>query len=738
MSATLRLAISLALLATAAQAAAQSAPPPGQSLVRLDSVNVFGTAQDVSKAAGSAHYLDEETLEKFKFRDIHRVLRQVPGVYIVEEDGFGLRPNIGIRGSGTDRNSRITVMEDGVLIAPAPYAAPAAYYFPTMARIHAVEIRKGSASVQAGPRTTGGAINLVSTPIPAEASAEVDLSMGSDGAFQAHGWAGAMGERVGVLVEGVRQQSDGFKRIDGGGDTGYALNDVVAKLRWVSAPDAARFQQLDFKYGRNTQDSDETYLGLTDADFDLDPNRRYAASRLDNIQTEQQMYELRHLIELSDRVDLTTVAYRTEFARNWFKLNDVLNPGTGAYIGISSILDDPATYATQYAWLTGANSPDNALRLRNNNRAYYAQGLQSVLGIRVEGDGVGHEIELGLRLHRDQEDRYQDDDRFRMQDGQLVLTRDGAPGTQDNRVGDAEALSLYVQDTITFGKWILTPGVRYERIDLASTRYSTATGLRDVVLSKVETEVGEVIPGFGATYLLDDALTLFASVHRGFNPPGPASGSESEKSVNGEFGLRYGREALAAELVGFVNDYSNLVGTCTGSTGGNCNIGDQFDAGQARVSGLEASVSHDFGRGGTIAIPVSLAYTWTRAEFRESFSSSFEEWGDVESGDRLPYLPEHLLNVQAGLAGERWRVGLAANYIDEMRSEAGSGAIPAGQGTDSVLLWDVTGALRIHDQVELYARVENLTDETYVVARRPAGARPGLPRSAFMGVRLSF
>jgi Fe(3+) dicitrate transport protein len=738
MSTTLRLAISLALLATAAQAAAQSAPPPGQSLVRLDSVNVFGTAQDVSKAAGSAHYLDEETLEKFSFRDIHRVLRQVPGVYIVEEDGFGLRPNIGIRGSGTDRNSRITVMEDGVLIAPAPYAAPAAYYFPTMARMHAVEIRKGSASVQAGPRTTGGAINLVSTPIPAEASAEVDLSMGSDGAFQAHGWAGAMGERLGVLVEGVRQQSDGFKRIDGGGDTGYALNDVVAKLRWVSAPDAARFQQLDFKYGRNTQDSDETYLGLTDADFGLDPNRRYAASRLDNIRTEQQLYELRHLIELSDSVDLTTVAYRTEFARNWFKLNDVLDPGTGAYIGISRILDDPATYATQYAWLTGANSPDNALRLRNNNRAYYAQGLQSVLGIRVEGDGAGHEIELGLRLHRDQEDRYQDDDRFRMQDGQLVLTRDGALGTQDNRVGDAEALSLYVQDTITFGKWILTPGVRDERINLASTRYSTATGLRDVVLSKVETEVSEVIPGFGATYLLDDALTLFASVHRGFNPPGPASGSESEKSVNGEFGLRYGRDVLAAELVGFVSDYSNLVGTCTGSTGGNCNIGDQFDAGQARVSGLEASVSYDFGQGGTIAIPASLAYTWTRAEFRESFSSSFEEWGDVESGDRLPYLPEHLVNAQVGVVGERWRVGLAANYIDEMRSVAGSGAIPAGEGTDSVLLWDVTGAIRIHDQVELYARVENLTDETYVVARRPAGARPGLPRSAFMGVRLSF
>jgi len=738
MSPTLRLAITLALLPAASLASAQATTNPDESLVRLDSVNVFGKPQDVDKAAGSAHYLDGETLEKFNYRDVHRVLRQVPGVYLVEEDGYGLRPNIGIRGSGTDRNSRITVMEDGVLISPAPYAAPAAYYFPTMSRISAVEIRKGSASVQAGPRTTGGALNLISTPIPGEASAEVDLSAGSDGTLLAHGWAGAMGERFGGLIEGVRQQSDGFKRIDGGGDAGFALNDFVGKLRWVSAPDAARYQQLDFKIGRNTQDSNETYLGLTDADFGLDPNRRYAASRLDNIQTEQQLYELRHLIELSDTVDLTTVAYRTEFSRNWYKLNDVLNPGSGSYIGISTILDDPATYAAQYAWLTGASSPDNALRLRNNNRRYYAQGVQSVLGLSLASGATTHEVEVGLRLHRDQEDRYQDDDRYRMQDGQLVLTRDGAPGTQDNRVGDAEALSLYVQDTISFGKWILTPGVRWERIDLTSTRYSTVTGRRDVVQSVVETEVSEVIPGFGATYLFNDDVTLFASVHRGFNPPGPASGSESEKSVNGEFGLRYGRDSFGAEVVGFVNEYSNLVGTCTGSTGGSCNIGDQFDAGKARVSGLEASASYDFGNGGAIAVPASLSYTYTRAEFRESFSSSFEEWGNVSAGDRLPYLPEHLLHAEIGAVGERWRVNLAANYLGEMRSEAGSGAIPSGEGTDAAVIWDLSAALRVHDQVEFYARLENLTDETYIVARRPAGARPGQPRSAFAGIRLSF
>jgi Fe(3+) dicitrate transport protein len=737
MSPTLRFAISLALVSAASHAAAQTLEDPNQTLARLDSVNVFGDPRDIKQASGSAHFIDNETLERFNYRDIHRILRQVPGVYLVEEDGYGLRPNIGIRGSGTDRNSRITVMEDGVLIAPAPYAAPAAYYFPTMSRINAVEIRKGSAAVQAGPRTTGGAINLISTPIPTETSARLDLSVGSDATGLAHGWIGGMGERLGGLLEFSRQQTDGFKQIDGGGDSGYRMNDFVGKLRWTSAPDAARYQQVDLKYVRNTQDSDETYLGLTDADYRQDPFRRYAGSRLDNIQVEHELLELRHLIEFSDTVDLSTVAYRHETERNWFKLNDVLNPGSGAYVGISSILANPGTYADQLAWITGANSPVDALRLRNNNRAYYAQGIQSVLGIQMEGGGASHDIEIGVRVHRDEEDRFQDDDRFQMVDGRLVLTRNGAPGTQDNRVGDAEAISLYVQDTISFGNWILTPGVRYETIDLRSTRYSTATGSRDVALSVVESDVSEVIPGFGATYLLSDDYTLFASVHRGFNPPGPASGSTSEKSVNGEFGVRFGREALAWELVGFVNDYSNLVGTCTGSTGGNCNIGDQFDGGEARVSGLEASLGYDFGNG-DLSIPMSLAYTYTNAEFRSSFSSGFEEWGDVARGDKLPYLPEHLVHAEIGVAKARWRLGLAANYFDEMRTVAGSGSIPTGEGTDSAVVFDLTGAYRLTDQVEFYGRIENLTDDEYIVARRPAGARPGQPRAVFAGVRLDF
>ena len=58
----------------------------------LDEITIVGSSSDLSRTAGSASVIDSETLEQFKYTDVQRIVRQVPGVSVQVEDGYGLRP----------------------------------------------------------------------------------------------------------------------------------------------------------------------------------------------------------------------------------------------------------------------------------------------------------------------------------------------------------------------------------------------------------------------------------------------------------------------------------------------------------------------------------------------------------------------------------------------------------------------------------------------------------------------
>ena len=697
----------------------------------IDTVTIIGRKGDVADVPGSAHVIDSEELAVFVQSDILRVLRTVPGVYVQEEEGFGLRPNIGIRGSGLDRSARIALLEDGVLIAPAPYAAPSAYYFPTQRRMNSLEVLKGPAAVVIGPRTTGGAINMISTPIPEDTGGTIDVRWGDHNTRDAHLNFGARGERVSWLLETVQSASDGFKTIDGpvGGNTGYDLKDYVAKVQFDSDPTAAVYQSLRFKTGYTDQTSDETYLGLVDDDFVLDPNRRYAASAGDNFVSEHEQYQLSYVVDPGNSWRGTVTAYRNEFARNWYKLQAV----NGTSIG--DVLDDTVSNTAEFAYLTGLTSPDDAITKRANNRTYFSQGIQA----QIEWDfGFGDtEVALttGVRIHDDEEDRFQHEDAFRMEDGVLTVTTAGAPGSTTNRVSTADVRSLFVDTQIRSGAWILTPGVRFEDIDMRRLDFSTSDPTRANGPTRVrENSSSVVIPGMGALYRLNEEWRLLAGVHKGFNPPAPGSTASEETSLNIEAGVRFDSGRLNFESIYFRNDYNNLVGTVTESTGGGGDIGDQFDGGEVLVSGLELSSAYSWSIG-KVELPLSLKYTWTNeAEFRNAFDSGFDPWGEVEVGDELPYIPEHQFRVTAGLLGERWSTNIAANYIGDMRTRAGQGTFEPSESVDSHVVWDMIASWQFTERLASYIKVDNLLDETYIAARRPAGVRPGLPRTAYLGL----
>jgi Fe(3+) dicitrate transport protein len=497
---------------------------------------------------------------------------------------------------------------------------------------------------------------------------------------------------------------------------------------------AGAYQELELKLNRYDELSDETYLGLTDADFRATPLRRYAASQEDVLRATQSQLQLRHFVRPSRWLDITTVAYRNDVFREWYKLQSVNGRG------LAGVLAQPDAFAAELAVLRGADSPDGALRIRSNHREYVARGIQSTLGLRFAALGARHDVEVGVRFHEDDEDRVQHEDAYRMAGGRLIMTEAGAPGTQENRLGEARARAFFVQNHLTAGRVTLTPGVRHESIDFTRTDWALGDVPRGEPTRVRENAVSVWIPGIGGSVLLSPSARVFAGVHKGFGPPGPGAHEETkpETSVSYELGTDFHLGGAAVQLVGFYSDYDNILGASTLASGGD-GSGSLHNGGAVDVVGLEAVLATDLvgARSALGRVPVRLAYTWTRAEFRTDFQSSYAAWGNVTAGDRLPYLPEHQFHGSIGLDRDTWKVRLASTYNGAMRTVAGQGALVPDQSTDSFLVFNASGEYNATHWASVYAGIQNLTDARYIAARQPAGARPGLPRTVQVGVRVS-
>jgi Fe(3+) dicitrate transport protein len=686
-------------------------------------------------------------LDRFQYTDVHKALKEVPGVQIQEEDGHGLRPNIAIRGGRSDRSADITVMEDNVLIAPAPYSAPAAYYFPQMDRIESLEVIKGTGAVKYGPRTTNGILNMVTKPIPNKTQTRIIGEAGSYGTYRTGITTGTSTDNVGVLLNAFHKQTEGFKDLDFvGDDTGYNVEDIMGKIRFNSNPNQDNYQEFEIKLGHYDETSNETYLGLTDADFAATPNRRYGSSQLDEMNVDGLHVSANHYIELSPELNLNTTLYNHKVDRSWYKLDAVRVGGVSR--SLSQIFADPTTNAAYVSALKEANTAGGTFVIRDNNRKYESKGVQAVFDY---GFGLGetqNKLEFGFRYHQDEEDRFQRDDRFDLTNGVASITTTGAAGAAGNRILSAKAYSTFLENEIEWDNWTITPGVRFEHINLRQDNFGNADPSRTgAALTVLENDLNVVIPGIGVSYKIDDSWNVLAGVHKGFAPPGvPATAGEAafskeEESINYELGTRYSNGNWQAETFAFFNDYDNLLGRDTLSSGGG-GSGESFNGGQVEVKGLEAVLNYNAasiaGLSSNYTLPVTLSYTRTDSKFKNSFVSTFEEWQTVTAGEELPYTAKNQLYIATGLETDDWGLSLGGKYVSDMRSTAGSGPIPANELIEAHWVLDAAAEYKLLENVTAFTTIDNLLDETYVAARRPAGSRPGMPLTVMAGLKVDM
>jgi Fe(3+) dicitrate transport protein len=703
--------------------------------ILLAEVRVVANRAELARIPGSATLLSPRALEVWHSPTVNEALRRVPGVSIREEEGMGLRPNIGIRGLNPTRSTKVLLLEDGIPVTFAPYGDNASYYHPPITRFDEVEIVRGAGQVAFGPQTIGGVINYITPALPTTTSARVSVTGGDRSFLDLSGRGGTTFGRIAALGTFNHRQADGARE-----NTSSTINDATLKAGTSIGPN----QALTLRGNYYRERSNVTYSGLTEAEWLADPFTNPFAN--DSMKLDRWGASATHALTLSPLSKLTTTFYTSDVDRHWWRQssnsaqrpNDASDPACGGMANLHT-------------------SCGNEGRLR----AYRQYGVEPRLRTHYSVRGLSNVLEAGVRFHTERQDR-------RQWNGSSPNARDAGPdtdhnaGVREDNLRNNSALAAFAQQRVMLDRLTITPGVRLEHISYERTnRMSDVSG---------STTLTQVIPGLGATYEVRGGLLLFGGAHRGFAPPRTedvidnASGAtvdlDAELSWNYEGGLRGHAGPVNFEATAFHMDFENQIipASVAGGTGAALT-----NSGRTLHQGIEAGMRIGGTQTRTSAGPyLESSLTWLPvARFEgERFayvSTSGADQGKVYGsqnaagtrqqvsvdGNRLPYAPEATYTIGIGyLRPNGLDVRLERFAVSEQFTDAANSRVTVADGQQGTIegyaTWNVSASQPVgRFGTRVFVNVRNLTDELYI-ADRTRGMLPGAPRSLHIGLRQEF
>lgn len=725
----------------AASAEPVESVPASQTLPGIAVVGgIVGDRDGIVDVEGSAHVVDAEQLFTSHVFTTNEALKSVPGVHVRDEEGFGMRPNIGVRGLNPTRSTKTVLLEDGLFLTFAPYGDNASYFHPPMDRYERMEIIKGADQLLYGPQTIGGVVNYVTPNPPRTPGGFGALTVGNrdyvNGQVYYGGWYGPFGGQIDYVNksgEGVRENLD------------HEVQDLG--LKGIVQIDPT--QALIGKFSYFKEDSQVAYTGITEAEarnFGI----RYNPFENDRFNTERFAGSLTHNWDILPILNLASSVYWTNFDRDWWRSSS--NSTDNFCDGIGG---NPAPAGSHVRdRLDGVAINVDDCRATGRVRSYETYGFEQRATLETQlADGINNQLKVGYRIHRETQDRKAYSTPFGR-----PFDRAGDPGVTQNEglSRDVEAWSVFAHNRVEFGAFSVTPMIRYENI-----QYEQYNKLNDTT---GHTEITEVIPGVSVGFDAARNIHFFAGVHEGFSPPtvadsisgaGVTSEVGSEHSINFEAGVKSEPvRGLIFDGTYFRNDFDNLI--ATGSiAGGSLPLAE----GEALFEGLELFARIDSNRlaGTSFNLYGQIAWTWLwTAEQSTPFfrvDNGNPVAGDT-TGNRQPYAPEHLVTARIGYAQPGvFDVHVEGIYIGEqygdfMNLETGADH-PGGPGgndalsgqfgkVDDVFIVNL-GATYTYQptNTDIFVAVKNVFDEDYIVDRT-RGILPGAPRLFHVGVKQNF
>ena len=671
-------------------------------------VDVIGSQQQLLKTPSSATIIEQDELEASHVFTTNEALRKAPGVVVRDEEGFGMRPNIGIRGLNPTRSTKILLLEDGIPLTYAPYGANESYYHPSIDRFSSIEVLKGASQIKFGPLTAGGVVNYITPNAPEKFGGHVSITGGNRDYLNTKINVGGNG----MLFDYTHKQGDGARD-----NTHSNIEDVNFKITKGINDDHA----LTLRANWFAEDSQVSYSGITQAEYN-NFGGEYNPFNHDNFETTRYGLSATHDWQINTNALLTTNLYYSYFDRDWWRQQS----NTTA----SNISTGVGCTAFAAARIAGtAVSSDNCQGNQGRLRTYNTYGVEPRLSV----THAWGELELGAKAHFEDQERKQIN-------GTSPVARTGTLAENNERKTDA--YSGFISNRFDIGQFSITPAIRYEHIENERTnRLVNASG---------DATLDEWIPGIAVAYNPHESLTVFAGVHEGFAPPrtedlisntGGSVEVDAEKSTNWELGFRAKpSKNLNVEATAFYNDFSNLI--AVGSVASNVNL----SQGEATFAGLELAGKYDFDNG----FYSRLAFTWLPvAEQDEPFrqvSNNAAVTGSL-SGNRQPYAPKQTVTAALGYKMNNWDTQFEAVHVGKQFSDfAETGAVPnnalglTGQigEIDSYTIFNAALNYKIVPyKTTLFITGKNLFDKEYIVDRT-RGILTGSPRLVQLGMRYDF
>lgn len=684
----------------------------------------------LAKVPGSVSVLkfkDIQTLQPISGNDI---VRRVPGINITDEEGAGLRINIGIRGLDPDRSRSVLMLEDGIPVALNPYGEPEMYFTPVIDKVRSIEVLKGSGQVLFGPQTIGGVVNFITANPPDSATTEVRLRGGENGFFSGYASYGNTVGNTGFIVSFLRKQANNM------GPTWFHINDLSAKLK-IRLNDKS---SIGFKLGLYDELSNSTYIGITTpmwlkagaddfvriAPHDRLPVRRYNISAT-------------HNYRFTNNIQLQTTAFAYSISRNWQRQDFSYSRTAANQTGV--VWGDP-TISNGAIFMLNSNG--------HRNRQFEVMGVEPRLTIKGKLGNGEHQLKLGARAL------------YEKANEQFVIgaKADATAGNiRDNEIRSGLALSAFVQEEWQLNKKLrLNAGVRAEQFDYSRrilrgrfTVNSVSNVVRDtnVLASR---NIVALIPGAGFSYEASEQFTFFGGVHKGYAPPrtkdaitptGVTLDLDAENSWNYELGTRFAiGNIISGELTAFMMDFQNQI-IPTSVSSGNANATGLANGGATRHKGVELGVQWDISK--TLgmkkwAVLLNNNLTYVNSRYNEDrFLNKGTELVNV-AGNKLPYAPEWIWNGTLAIESKQGLgMRLFSNYVAEQFADELNTVEASANGRtgllDSRLLIDATAFYTLpNKKISFNISAKNLSNERYIASRRPEGIRVGIGRMVTAGV----